>query len=118
MSYEYAITNGTILRHSSVLGWESNYTIEDVLRQCGFGITYLASSTISVSNTEYKLYFAIKEFSIKDQCWREHSFRKCKDNLFAKLLSSIVQKRGGYVFSEGLAGVKKDGKWGLVDNLE
>ena len=82
MAYEYALTKGTILRHSSVLGWESNYTIEDVLRQCGFGITYLASSTISIGNTEYKLYYAIIEFFIKDQCWREHSAMKSKDNLF------------------------------------
>lgn len=93
MAYEYALTKGTILRHSSVLGRESVYTIEDVLGQGGFGITYLASSTISVGNTEHKLYFAIKEFFIKDQCWREHSALKSKDNLFAKLLSFIVQKK-------------------------
>ena len=73
MAYEYALTKGTILRHSSVLGRENVYTIEDVLGQGGFGITYLASSTISVGNTEHKLYFAIKEFFVKGQCWRDSS---------------------------------------------
>lgn len=73
MTYEYALSKGTVLRHSPVLGKESVYTIEKVLGQGGFGITYLASSNIVIGNTEHKLYFAIKEFFVKGQCWRDAS---------------------------------------------
>lgn len=68
MAYEFALAKGTILRHSSMLGGESVYKIENVLGQGGFGITYLASSNIVIGNTEHKLYFAIKEFFVKGQC--------------------------------------------------
>lgn len=73
MAYEFALAKGTILRHSSMLGGESVYKIENVLGQGGFGITYLASSNIVIGNTEHKLYFAIKEFFVKGQCWRDAS---------------------------------------------
>lgn len=92
MEYEYALLKGTILRHRSALGKESVYTIEKVLGQGGFGITYLASSTISVGNTEHKIHFAIKEFFIKDQCWREYSGDKSKEGLFSRLMSFFVRK--------------------------
>lgn len=68
MAYEFALAKGTILRHSSMLGGESVYKIENVLGQGGFGITYLVSSNIVIGNTEHKLYFAIKEFFVKGQC--------------------------------------------------
>lgn len=50
---------------------ERSYTIEGALGQGGFGITYLASSIISVGNVKQKVYFAIKEYFVKGQCWRE-----------------------------------------------
>lgn len=84
MAYEYALTKGTILRHSSMLGKESVYTIEKVLGQGGFGITYLASMTIKIGHTPHKILFAIKEFFVKGQCWRESSNPQMKYSPAAK----------------------------------
>ena len=84
MAYEYALTKGTILRHSSMLGEESVYTIEKVLGQGGFGITYLASMTIKIGHTPHKILFAIKEFFVKGQCWRESSNPQMKYSPAAK----------------------------------
>ena len=71
MAYEFALPKDAVLRHKPLMGRESTYTIEKVLGQGGFGITYLAYSSITILNTEHKLYFAIKEFFVKGQCWRE-----------------------------------------------
>ena len=85
MAYEYALTKGTILRHSSMLGKESVYTIEKVLGQGGFGITYLASMTIKIGHTPHKIFFAIKEFFVKGQCWRESSNPQLRYSPAAKI---------------------------------
>ena len=70
---QYALEKGTEL-HSSPkkilgipTGEERVYTIEKTLGQGGFGITYLA--TRKIGNIPQK--FAVKEFFVKGQCWRE-----------------------------------------------
>ena len=85
MAYDYALSKGTILRHSSMLGKESVYTIEKVLGQGGFGITYLASMTIIIGHTPHKIRFAIKEFFVKGQCWREPGNPQMKYSPAAKV---------------------------------
>ena len=95
MTYEYALTKGTILRHSSMLGKESVYTIEKVLGQGGFGITYLASSNIVVGNTEHKIYFAIKEFFVKGQCWRDSSGKAMAHKNFWREIVNFVRGNRG-----------------------
>lgn len=70
---QYALEKGTELCSLSknILGIPSGekrvYTIEKTLGQGGFGITYLATGKIgNITQT-----FAIKEFFVKGQCWRE-----------------------------------------------
>ena len=84
MAYEYALSKGTILRHKPLIGKESVYSIEDTLGQGGFGITYLASRTIKIGNTPHKIMFAIKEFFVKGQCWRENNSSQMKYSPAAK----------------------------------
>ena len=84
MAYEYALSKGTILRHKPLIGKESVYFIEDTLGQGGFGITYLASRTIKIGNTPHKILFAIKEFFVKGQCWRENGSSQMKYSPAAK----------------------------------
>lgn len=71
--HKFTLPKGTILRHKSGLmkNGEQSYTIEDVLGQGGFGITYLASSTITMGNIVHKVFYAIKEFFVQKQCYRE-----------------------------------------------
>lgn len=70
---QYALEKGTELRTSSknLLGIPTGekrvYTIEKPLGQGGFGITYLATRKIG----NIAQVFAIKEFFVKGQCWRE-----------------------------------------------
>ena len=85
MTYEFALPKGSILRHSSMLGKESIYKIEKVLGQGGFGITYLASMTIKIGHTPHKILFAIKEFFVKGQCWRESSNPQMRYSPAAKM---------------------------------
>ena len=70
---DFTLPKGTILRHKvgKVKSEEKTYTIERVLGQGGFGITYLATATIAVGNTKHKILFAIKEFFIQKQCYRD-----------------------------------------------
>lgn len=70
---QYALEKGTELHSSSKkllgipTGEERVYTIEKTLGQGGFGITYLATRKIG----NITQVFAIKEFFVKGQCWRE-----------------------------------------------
>lgn len=70
---QYALEKGTPLVSSSknLLGIPTGekrvYTIEKALGQGGFGITYLATRKIG----NIIQVFAIKEFFVKGQCWRE-----------------------------------------------
>lgn len=74
---QYALGKGKVLRYTPSLfdkarGKEDRtYTIEGALGQGGFGITYLASSTFKIGNVSQKLLFTIKEFFVKEQCWRD-----------------------------------------------
>ena len=68
MTIEYALEKGVRLSHKDgIFGKETTYTIEKALGQGGFGITYLAFVTIGNINH----YYAIKEFFIKGQCYRD-----------------------------------------------
>lgn len=70
---QYALEKGTELHTSSKnflgipTGEKRVYTIEKPLGQGGFGITYLATRKIG----NITQVFAIKEFFVKGQCWRE-----------------------------------------------
>lgn len=59
-----ALAPGTILKG------DHEYTIDSVLGQGGFGITYLASSFIMVGRIKQKAMFTIKEFFMKQSCSR------------------------------------------------
>lgn len=61
-----ALPTGTLLRGSA-----NSYRIERVLGSGGFGITYLASTTLSVDGISVKAHFAIKEHFPKELCFRE-----------------------------------------------
>lgn len=62
--YEYTLSKGTILKSS-----EGEYTIKRVLGQGGFGITYEARGRRHGDNVPHK--YALKEFFVKGQCWRD-----------------------------------------------
>lgn len=65
-NFPQALPTGTLLRGSA-----NSYRIERVLGSGGFGITYLASTTLSVDGISVKAHFAIKEHFPKDLCSRE-----------------------------------------------
>ncbi len=62
--YEYVLPKGSVLKSS-----EGEYTIKRVLGQGGYGITYQASGRRAGDNVVHK--YAIKEFFVKGQCWRD-----------------------------------------------
>ena len=49
------------------------YTVEQVLGQGGFGITYKVSAKIKVENVTVRTYFAVKEFFMSDSCERSNN---------------------------------------------
>lgn len=65
-NFPQALPTGTLLRGSA-----NSYRIERVLGSGGFGITYLASTTLSVDGISVKAHFAIKEHFPKEMCFRE-----------------------------------------------
>lgn len=65
-NFPQALPTGTLLRGSA-----NSYRIERVLGSGGFGITYLASTTLSVDGISVKAHFAIKEHFPKELCYRE-----------------------------------------------
>ncbi len=66
MAYNPSLQAGTVLR-----GPDREYRIVKTLGQGGFGITYLAESTVSVGNIAIKGRFAIKEHFISTLCSRD-----------------------------------------------
>ena len=68
---EFTLPKGTILRRKAGIGKATEYTIERVLGQGGFGVTYLASTTITIGNIKQKMLFAIKEFFVQGHCYRD-----------------------------------------------
>ena len=53
------------------------YTIEQVLGQGGFGITYKVSAQIRVDNVIIRTFFAVKEFFMKESCERDSHDSVC-----------------------------------------
>lgn len=68
MEIKEALPVGTILDSG-----KRKYTIKSVLGQGGFGITYLATSTIYVDNIPFETLFAIKEHYISSMNERQGS---------------------------------------------
>lgn len=60
-----------------LVGGNHAYTIEQVLGQGGFGITYLVTAKIKTGNITVKTRFAVKEF-FPSECWREPGSPKMK----------------------------------------
>ena len=53
------------------------YTVEKVLGQGGFGITYKVSANLQVENVTIRTYFAVKEFFMSDACERNENDSIC-----------------------------------------
>ena len=53
------------------------YTVEQVLGQGGFGITYKVSANIRVDNVVARTSFAVKEFFMKESCERDSHDSVC-----------------------------------------
>ena len=53
------------------------YTVEQVLGQGGFGITYKVSANIRVDNVIIRTFFAVKEFFMKESCERDSHDSVC-----------------------------------------
>lgn len=53
------------------------YTVEKVLGQGGFGITYKVSANLQVENVTVRTYFAVKEFFMSDACERNENDSIC-----------------------------------------
>ena len=53
------------------------YTIEQVLGQGGFGITYKVSALIRIDNVTIRTFFAVKEFFMKESCERDSHDSVC-----------------------------------------
>ena len=53
------------------------YTVEQVLGQGGFGITYKVSALIRVDNVTIRTSFAVKEFFMKESCERDSHDSVC-----------------------------------------
>lgn len=67
MEYKHTLPIGAKLQSPKRV-----YTIERVLGQGGFGITYKVSAKIKVENVTVRTYFAIKEFFMSDSCERDN----------------------------------------------
>lgn len=72
MIYKYTLPSGAKLQSPKRI-----YTIEQVLGQGGFGITYKVSAKIKVENVTVRTYFAIKEFFMSDSCERSNNNSVC-----------------------------------------
>lgn len=57
------------------------YTVEQVLGQGGFGITYKVSANIRVDNVVARTSFAVKEFFMKESCERDSHDSVCYSSL-------------------------------------
>lgn len=66
--YKHTLPIGTKLQSPKRV-----YTVEQVLGQGGFGITYKVSAKIKVENVTVRTYFAVKEFFMSDSCERSNN---------------------------------------------
>lgn len=72
MEYKHTLPIGSKLQSPKRV-----YTIEQVLGQGGFGITYKVSAKIKVENVTVRTFFAIKEFFMSDSCERDNNNSIC-----------------------------------------
>lgn len=72
MTMKYTLSIGAKL-HSP----KRTYTVEKVLGQGGFGITYKVSANLQVENVTIRTYFAVKEFFMSDACERNENDSIC-----------------------------------------
>ena len=72
MAMKYTLSIGAKL-HSP----KRTYTVEKVLGQGGFGITYKVSANLQVENVTIRTYFAVKEFFMSDACERNENDSIC-----------------------------------------
>ena len=63
---------------TQVQGGEYTYTVEQIIGQGGFGITYKVSARIKIGKIEQVTYFAMKELFLGDLCERDHTTNRVK----------------------------------------
>lgn len=64
--------NINFLRPGTILKGEQSYRIESVLGAGGFGITYLAQTSVMFGNIPVNVRVAVKEHFVGDYCERQH----------------------------------------------
>ena len=72
MEYKHTLPIGAKLQSPKRV-----YTVEQVLGQGGFGITYKVSANIRVDNVVARTSFAVKEFFMKESCERDSHDSVC-----------------------------------------
>ena len=72
MEYKHTLPIGAKLQSPKRV-----YTVEQVLGQGGFGITYKVSAQIRVDNVTIRTFFAVKEFFMKESCERDSHDSVC-----------------------------------------
>lgn len=99
--YKYFLPEGTQLTHRGNVytieplvkgaplykGRRREGKITPILGQGGWGITYLASREVTIHNVTEKVFFAIKEFFVKEHCERDELnvvYKVAEDKSFIK----------------------------------
>ena len=70
--YKHTLPIGTKLQSPKRI-----YTVEQILGQGGFGITYKVSALIRIDNVTIRTFFAVKEFFMKESCERDSHDSVC-----------------------------------------
>lgn len=85
-----ALAAGTRLQSS-----KRTYTIESMLGQGGFGITYLATTEMRMEHFEVEVKCALKEFFVGDMCERAEGSSDVKS--YARLSERVKTLRKGFL---------------------